>query len=76
MRQVIHLGGASGTSEKALLGEYKGLIYFYKKYKSETELFLLNVFLKIGVVLRIIILGIALGRKEKIKIYAKALATI
>ena len=71
--KIIHIGrGSSGKIAKnAFLGEYTGLIYFYKKHKGIISLQLLLVFLKIGALARIFIFSI-LGRKELAKIYEEA----
>lgn len=61
---LIHLGQASGSSQGAIFGEYKGLKYIYKKHKPYWQYLVLRLLLKIGAVLRVIIL--------RRKIYAKA----
>ncbi|MEK7581074.1 MAG: glycosyltransferase family 2 protein [Patescibacteria group bacterium] len=71
--KIIHIGrGSSGKIAKnAFLGEYIGLIYFYKKHRGVISLQLLLVFLKIGALARIFIFSI-LGRKELAKVYEEA----
>jgi GT2 family glycosyltransferase len=71
--KIIHIGGASGLRENAVLGEFRNLMLFYSKHKSFLGIFALSVLLKVAAILRIIVLGIVLGRKETVKIYAKAL---
>ncbi len=73
LTKIVHIGsGSSGkVSENAFLGEYKGLLYFYKKHKGHFSLQLLRMFLKMGALARIFIFQI-LGRKELAKVYAKA----
>lgn len=72
--EIVHIGGASGVRENAVLGEFRNLKLFYSKHKSFLELALLVVLLKVAAILRIFIFGLILGRKEVAKIYAKALA--
>jgi len=69
---LTHLGQASGSSQGAVLGEYKGLKYIYKKHKPKWEYPLLRLLLKIGALLRIIIFGIILQDGNKKQIYQKA----
>ena len=54
--QLIHLGQASGSSKGAILGEYKGLKYIYQKHQSVWQFWCLRLLLKIGALLRVIIL--------------------
>lgn len=72
--RLVHLGQGSSNkiSKNAILGEYTGIIYFYKKYHSWFALQMLVLILKMGALLRIIAFGL-LGRKELVKIYAEAL---
>lgn len=71
--KIVHIGrGSSGKiSQNAFLGEYKGLLYFYKKHKGHFSLQLLRLFLKIGALARIFIFH-TLGRRELAKVYVKA----
>ncbi|TSC90491.1 MAG: Glycosyl transferase family 2 [Microgenomates group bacterium Gr01-1014_5] len=71
--KIIHIGGASGIRENATLGEFNNLRLFYSKHKSFFEQVLLILLLKVAAFLRIIVFGLILGRKEAVKIYAKAL---
>lgn len=72
--KIVHLGrGSSGEiPTKAFVGEYKGIIYFYKKHKSKFALQIAKLFLKIGALLRITLFSF-LGRKELVKSYVEAL---
>ena len=69
---LTHLGQASGSSQAAVLGEYQGLKYIYKKHKPQWEYPLLRLLLKTGALLRIIIFGIILQDGNKKQIYQKA----
>jgi GT2 family glycosyltransferase len=74
LTKVVHLERKSGSQAGALLGEYRGLIYFYQKHKPAWQLFLLKILLKLGALLRVLIFGIIMADREKRKIYAQALA--
>jgi GT2 family glycosyltransferase len=70
--KIIHLGGQSGTSKGAILGEYQGLKYFFAKHKPVWQMIFLRLFLKIGALLRIFLFGIIKKDLEARKIYAEA----
>jgi len=71
--KTIHLKGKSSKKgfEKAVLGEYKGLVKFYKKHKKDWQKNLLYVQLRLGALLRVLIFGI-LKKERKRKVYEKA----
>jgi len=71
--KLVHIGrgSANQVSKNAILGEYKGLIYFYKKHRGFLSLQLLRLLLKIGALARIAVFGI-LGRKEASKFYVES----
>ncbi len=75
--KIVHIGRGSTDQipQKAILGEYKGIIYFYQKHRGKIPLQLVHLALKIGALARIIIFGL-LGRKETAKFYAEALKTV
>ena len=72
--KIIHIGrGSTGKiSKNAILGEYKGIKYFYRKHRSSLALQILSLLLKIGALARIAIFAV-LGRKETSQFYAEAL---
>lgn len=72
---IIHYGGASGTSEFAILSEYKGIKIFYSKHYPSWQLPVLIFTLKLGAFFRIILYCLMKGSGVA-KIYAKAFATI
>jgi len=74
--KIIHLGGKSGTQKGSLIGEYKGLKYFYAKHKSSVEMFLFRILLKTGAILRIFLFGIIKGSKEARETYVEAFRII
>lgn len=69
---VIHIGRGSHKKvpRAAFIGEYIGIIYFYKKYRSFIALQIVKIFLKIGALLRIILFT-AIGRRELAKYYVE-----
>ncbi len=68
---ITHYGGASSTAEFPLLSEYKSIKIFYKKHYPSWQYPILRLFLKIGSVGRMLVLGIVEGG-ESARIYAKA----
>ena len=75
--KMVHLGRGShkGVNIGAIVGEYKGILYFYRKYRGILPQVLLQILLKIGAFLRIIVFGLALGRNELLTAYWKAFNT-
>jgi len=69
--KLVHLGQASPGSQ-AIIGEYQGLKYIFKKHKPKYQYPLLRLLLKIGALLRIIIFAIILRDKQKKQTYEKA----
>lgn len=69
--RVVHLGGISGTKEKTILGEYRGVRRFYRKYYPKWQYPIVRSCLKVGALGRVVIFGIIEGRKSA-QIYAKA----
>ncbi len=68
---VVHLGQASGNSQKAILGEFAGLKYIYQKHQPPVTLFWLRVLLKTGALLRTIMYTFT-GNSNRRDSYAKA----
>ncbi len=77
LTRIVHIGsGSSGKiSKNAFIGEFIGVIYFYKKYRGNISLQILRLFLKMGALARILIFSL-LGRKELAKFYAEALKVV
>ncbi len=71
--KIVHIGqGSSGKIPRnAILGEYKAIIYLYKKHRGSLSLQMARILLKIGALLRVLIFGL-LGRKGLSKIYVEA----
>lgn len=55
--EIIHLGRGSSTSGKKepILNIYKGLLHFFKKHRSKTEIIMLKLMLKLKALLTLII---------------------
>ncbi len=68
---ITHFGGASSTSEFAILSEYKGIKNFFKKHYPKWQYLPLRAFLKTGALLRAPVFGLLEG-KEAFATYAKA----
>lgn len=69
--QIIHLCHGSGNQQSALLGEFQGLKYIYKKHQASWQYPLLRLLLKTGALLRLIIYLIK-NEKDKSQTYFKA----
>lgn len=63
--EIIHYGGASSSQEFAILSEYRGIKIFYKNHYPKWQYPVMRVFLKIGAVIRMLLISK--------KVYAKAL---
>ncbi|OGD63308.1 hypothetical protein A2160_02335 [Candidatus Beckwithbacteria bacterium RBG_13_42_9] len=74
--KVVHKKGGSSINgfEAAIIGEYKGLISFFKKYKPKWQLTVLKIGMVFGALLRIVLFGIIDWRKGVA--YEKALKSI
>lgn len=72
--KIIHIGGGSMKQVRttAFIGEYRGLIYYYKKYKSTLALQILIALLKMGALLRVVLFTLA-GRFKTAKAYVEVL---
>lgn len=76
--KIIHIGRGSQTvGPNSYIGEYQGVLYFYRKYKSRLSLQIVRLLLKMGALLRIIVFGFLnlacrqAGRRELAKIYVR-----
>jgi len=72
--KIVHIGGGSVNKVRtnAFVGEFRGLEYFYKKYKGRTSLQILRFLLKMGTLLRIAAFAI-FGRIRLAKSYVEVL---
>ena len=70
--KIVHLSQKSGTQAGARLGEYQGLIYFFKKHKPGWQRPILKVILKMGALLRLLLFGIMRNDREMRRIYVQA----
>ena len=60
------------SSKGAILGEYRGLTYIYKKHYNLIAQMALKLLLKTGAMLRWLIFGIILGDSTRKDIYEEA----
>lgn len=72
--KIVHHGGVSYGSERSFIYELKNIKLFYSKHYPKIHGFILNLILKLGIFLRIIVFGVV--RPEVAKIYRKALKEI
>lgn len=70
--EIIHIGGASSNHAKGSqwLGEYRGLIYLYKKYYGNISSLLLKNLIRIFILVRILAFYIV-GKPSYSQTYAK-----
>ena len=73
--EITHIGGGSQKGpESAIIGEYRFIIYFFRKYHPG-QFTQVRFLLKCGALLRLILFGI-IGRFPEASIYAKALKMV
>lgn len=75
--EFIHIGGASSEEPhfKQWIGEFRGLIYFYKKHFGVVQVFLLKIIFYKFIIARIIAFAF-FGKLDFSKTYAKILINI
>lgn len=73
--EVTHIGQGSSNRQFAITHIYKGLLYYYRKHKNIVSVYVLQGMLTIKAVLAIGI-GTAIGKKELVRTYRKALQMI
>jgi len=69
---VVHHRNKSGSPESAVVGEFRGLLIFWKLHKPAWQLPLLKFLLWTGAWLRIVIFGILCGDVQRKASYSKA----
>lgn len=70
--KVIHLGFQSANKSAAIMGEIKGLKYFWAKHKPNREWFWAKICLQVGITIRWIMYNVR-GNHEMAKTYQQAL---
>lgn len=71
--KIVHLGGkSSGNIRSPIIGEYKNMLYFYRKHMPSYQLPLVRLMMKLGALLRVVLIGIGKRRKEAINVYIEA----
>src|SRR4030043_1220622 len=75
--QILHIGGASSDKPKSTqwLGEFKGLLYLYKKHYNKVAQGLLKIFMYFFILLRCVAFLI-MDKKEYAKTYAEIITKI
>ncbi|MFC1710105.1 glycosyltransferase family 2 protein [Patescibacteria group bacterium] len=75
--KIMHIGGASSVKARYIqwLGEFKGLLYLYKKHYNTFLMYLLKITLYIFIFIRVIAFYIV-GKPENAKTYAKILKNL
>lgn len=68
---ILHYGGASGTSQLSVLAEFEGIKRFYRKHHPSWQYPILRFLLKFGALGRIVLFGLLEGRRAA-QTYAKA----
>lgn len=72
--KITHFGykSSKGSPSQALIGEYKAIKYIFQNYKPAWQLPIIRLLLKTGALLRMLVFGILLDRKEAYATYKKA----
>lgn len=72
---ITHLGQGSSSSKNAILGEFKGYLYIFKKHKASWQLPILKAILWVGAMMRYLIYRSS-SKTDKALIYQEAKALI
>jgi len=72
--KIIHFGSLSYGNENSFIYEMKNIKLFYKKHYSKWQLPVLNLIIKLGCILRMIIFSVF--KPNLAKIYAKAIKSV
>lgn len=70
--EVVHLGSASSSSTKAIVGEIKAYLYIWAKHKPHWQRRFAKMILYWGIVIRIFIYKYVLKNKDRVKAYQEA----
>lgn len=71
--QIMHYGSASSHSSRAILGELNGYVYIWAKHKPLWQRPILNLLLKVGCGLRVILFGTILRKPQRAEPYVQFL---
>lgn len=74
--QITHLGSASSSSTRAIIGEIRGLKYVLAKHMSDVQYQLAMIILRIGAHLRMGLFGIILNDAKKKRTYTEIIALL
>src|SRR5581483_11916895 len=74
---ITHIGGASSKDAhfKQWLGEFKGILYLYKKYKGNLRAQIVKLAIYKAIILRIIAFSV-LQKKDNVKTYVNILKSL
>lgn len=72
--KIVHYGGQSYGNENSLISELKNIKLFFKKHYPKWQLPILNILIKLGCILRIVIFSFL--KPNLVKIYAKAIKVV
>ena len=73
---ITHLGSASGGSAFALVGEVKGYLYFFQKYKSREQWDWLKLILWLAMFTREFVFGVLKKDSKRADAYSQALSVV
>ena len=73
---IIHMGNASGSSKRAIVGELTGYLYIWSKHKPYWQYPLVKAMILFGCHARVLLFGTILGNQIKKEIYQHALEEI
>lgn len=73
---ITHIGHGSGSSAKARISELSALQYLFQKHQSSWKMPILQLILKLGIYLRIMIFGIIKRDEQTKAIYQQALSVV
>lgn len=73
---ITHLGSASSSSERALVGEIMGYFYFFRCYRRPNKLVYLKAILWLATVWRVFVFSYLKKDQKRARAYTNALAAI
>lgn len=74
--KITHLGSASGSSAKAIVGELTGYLYIWAKHKPSWQYSIAKALLLLGCQLRILLFGTIVKNTAKVAAYKQAVTDL
>lgn len=74
--KITHLGSASGSSTRAIVGELTGYLYIWSKHKPAWEYMVAKALIQLGCHLRILLFGTIRRNTAKVAAYRQALTDL